>query len=275
MVKVLWAVIFNFRPSTFETARFTDLHVLPKGLEKTQSKTSRFSRQESNFLSSLPDGQGPREAVRRLNFWERFWEEKVSFRLKGNQLFRGRNNSIVLLIAWRALTAQKWLPSTWSKSAPIKFLSRIKIAAMGTKTLCLFLKFSNFLRASFRFSEQNLTQQRYTCIYENCRNCTRKLRSRIFLPRKQANIFDAIKSQINLCFRRGNMQFGCRHTKWKVFPWLKLFFIHPNVKKYAFTGFSKFDTVPACVKTEVGRRFDVNSVCYKFLALLFTLISWS
>ena len=32
---------------------------------------------------------------------------------------------------------------------------------MGTKTLCLFLEFSNFLRASFSFSVQNLTQQRY------------------------------------------------------------------------------------------------------------------
>ena len=161
--KVLWAVIFNFRPSTFETAWFTDLHVLSKGLEKTPSATSRFSSRESNFLSSLPDRQGPREAVRRLNFWERFWEEKVSFRLKGNQLFREETTiySVVLLIAWRALTAQKWLPSTGSKSAPIKFLSRIKIAVMGTKTLCLFLKFSNFLRASFRFSEQNFTQQRY------------------------------------------------------------------------------------------------------------------
>ena len=164
--KVLWAVIFNFRPSTFETARFTDLHyVLSKGLEKTPSETSRFSPRESNFLSSLPDGQGPREAVRRLNFWERFWEEKVSFRLKGTTCLEEETTiymySVVLLIARRALTAQKRLPSTWSKSAPIKILSRIKIAAMGTKTLCLFLKFSNFLRASFRFSEQNLTQQRY------------------------------------------------------------------------------------------------------------------
>ena len=32
-----------------------------------------------------------------------------------------------------------------SKSVPIKFLFRIKIAALATKTLCLFLKFSNFL----------------------------------------------------------------------------------------------------------------------------------
>ena len=41
---------------------------------------------------------------------------------------------------------------------------------------------------------------------------------------------------------------------------------------YALAGFSKFDAVPAFVKTEVGRRFVVNSACYKFLALLFTVI---
>ena len=63
--------------------------------------------------------------------------------------------SAVLLIARWALTTWKWLPSTWSKSAPIKFLSRIKIAALGTKTLCFFLSLAIF------FSVQNLTQQRY------------------------------------------------------------------------------------------------------------------
>ena len=30
----------------------------------------------------------------------------------------------------------------------------------------------------------------------------------------------------------------------------------------------------ACVKTKVGRRL-VNSACYKFLALLFDMISWN
>ena len=88
--------------------------------------------------SSLPNGQCPRQAVRRLNLWLWFWEEKVSFRLKGNQVFtwsltKITIHSVDLLIAWRALIAQRWLPSTWSKSAPIKFLSRIKIAAIGTK----------------------------------------------------------------------------------------------------------------------------------------------
>ena len=58
-----------------------------------------------------------------------------------------------------------------------------------------------------------------------------------------------------------------------IFSWLKLYFIHPNEKKYALASFSKFDTVPACVKTEVGRQFVVNYACYKFLALLFTMIS--
>ena len=42
------------------------------------------------------------------------------------------------------------------------------------------------------------------------------------------------------------------------------------MKRYALAGFSKFDIVPACVKTEEGRRFVVNSTCYKFLAFLFT-----
>ena len=44
---------------------------------------------------------------------------------------------------------------------------------------------------------------------------------------------------------------------------LKLFFIHPNEK------------ICLHVKTEVGRQLVVNSACYKFLALLFTMISWS
>ena len=30
------------------------------------------------------------------------------------------------------------------------------------------------------------------------------------------------------------------------------------------SSFSKFDAAPACVKTEEGRQFVVNSVCYKF-----------
>ena len=47
------------------------------------------------------------------------------------------------------------------------------------------------------------------------------------------------------------------------FPRLKLFFIHPNEK------------ICLHVKTEVGRQLVVNSACYKFLVLLFTMISWS
>ena len=125
-----------------------------------------FGQVHVTFSYHLPDGQGPRQAVRQLNFWQRFLEEKISFRFKGNQVFRWSLKKItiysaVLFIVWRALTALKWLPCTWSKSAPIKFLSRIKIAVLGTKTLCLFLYFSNFLRAFFSFSVQNLTQQRY------------------------------------------------------------------------------------------------------------------
>ena len=47
-----------------------------------------FPIEQETFCPSLPDGQGPRQAVRRLNFWQRFWEEKVSSTLKGNQVFR-------------------------------------------------------------------------------------------------------------------------------------------------------------------------------------------
>jgi len=34
--------------------------------------------------------------------------------------------NVILLIAWRAFTVQKWLPRTWSKSAPIKFRHNCK-----------------------------------------------------------------------------------------------------------------------------------------------------
>ena len=141
------------------------------GLEKTpvrSSGTSRFSLWASNFFLSLARRARTQAICSRLNFWQRFLGEKVSFRLKGNQVFRWSLKKItiysaVLFIAWRALTALKWLPCTWSKSAQItcKFLSRIKKAVLGTKMLCLFLYFSNFLRAFFSFSVQNLTQQRY------------------------------------------------------------------------------------------------------------------
>jgi len=140
------------------------------GLEKNpvrSSGTSRFPFGQVTFSPYLPHRQGPRQAVRRLNFWWRFWEEKVNFRLKGNQVFRWSLTkitiySVVLLIAWRALTAHKWLPSTWSKSAPIKFPSRIKSSRVGHENaVFISLNFSNFLEAFSSFSVQNLTQQRY------------------------------------------------------------------------------------------------------------------
>ena len=50
---------------------------------------------------------------------------------------------------------------------------------------------------------------------------------------------------------------------------LKLsFFIYPNEKKYALGGFSKFDTVPACVKIEVKMgllRLNMPVVWLSFL----------
>ena len=47
----------------------------------------------------------------------------------------------------------------------------------------------------------------------------------------------------------------------KSFSLTETIFHSPKCKKYAFAGFLKFDTVPACAKTEVGRRFDVNISC--------------
>ena len=44
----------------------------------------------------------------------------------------------------------------------------------------------------------------------------------------------------------------------KSFPLTETIFHSPKCKKYAFSGFLKFDTVPVRTKTEVGRRFDVN-----------------
>ena len=127
-----------------------------------------------------------------------------------------------------------------------------------------------------------------------------------FYRENEASIFDA-KIQVNLCFRR-NMQVGASSREMKCYiinkkkwlskskntfkvpgRWLKIAFlsnedVFPRLnyfsftqikKKYALAGFSKFDTVPACVITEMRRRFDVNSACCKFLALLFSMISWS
>ena len=97
-----------------------------------------FPLGQVTFSPYLPHGQEPRQAVRQLNFWSWFWEERVNFRPKGNQVFRWSLTKItiysaVLLIVWCALMAQKWLPSTWSKSATIKFLSRIKNSSVGHK----------------------------------------------------------------------------------------------------------------------------------------------
>ena len=55
-----------------------------------------------------------------------------------------------------------------------------------------------------------------------------------------------------------------------IFP-TETIFHSPKWKKYAFQN----STLPAFVKTEVGRRFVVNSACYQFLVFLFTMISWS
>jgi len=109
--------------------------------------------------------------------------------------------SVVLLIAWRTLTAQKWLPSTWSKSDPIKFLSRSKHSCVGHENaVFISLNSSNFLRAFSSFSVQNLIQQRYIKAVE----IVRKKEAAYFYRENKASILDA-KIQVNLCFWR-NMQ---------------------------------------------------------------------
>ena len=56
------------------------------------------------------------------------------------------------------------------------------------------------------------------------------------------------------------------------FPSTETIFSFTHSNDILLTAFQN-STLPACVKTEVGRRFVVNSACYKFLALLFTMIS--
>ena len=148
-LKVLWAVIFI---QAFYVRNSTVYRSLFRARKKPRQGQLDSPIEQGTFCPSLPDGQGPRQAVRRLNFWQQFWEEKVTSTLKGNQVFRRsiwrklQIYSNVLLIVWRALTTQKWLPSTWLKSAPIKFLSKIKIVALGTKTLCHFLSLAIFCK---------------------------------------------------------------------------------------------------------------------------------
>ena len=60
--KVLWAEIFNFRPSMFETARFTACKSPRPGQVPVD-----FPFEQETFCPSLPYGQGPRQAVPRLN----------------------------------------------------------------------------------------------------------------------------------------------------------------------------------------------------------------
>ena len=64
------------------------LQIFIQGSKKTRQGQVDFPIEQGTFCPSLPDGRGPRQAVRRLNFWQRFWEEKVSSTLKGNQVFR-------------------------------------------------------------------------------------------------------------------------------------------------------------------------------------------
>ena len=59
--KVLLALIFNLRPSTFKRARST-------ACIKPRPGQVDFPFGQETFCPSLPDGQGSGQAVRRLNF---------------------------------------------------------------------------------------------------------------------------------------------------------------------------------------------------------------
>ena len=165
MVKFIFKsfVSCNLQFQAFYVRNNTVYRSAVKRAQKNPSEISRFPVGKVTFCLPCPTGKDPGKPFTDYIFDSDF--EKKRYAL-GSRVIKCLDEEttiykVVLLMAWRSLTAQKWLPSTWSKSAPIKFLSRIKIAAMGTKTLCLFLKFSNFLRASFSFSVKNLTQQRY------------------------------------------------------------------------------------------------------------------
>ena len=110
-LKVLWAVIFNFRLFTFKKVRFKDLY---SGLIKTPIRDKQIIH-SGKKLSVLPCLTAKFSRRKEKNFCE----EKVSFRLKGNQhMAKTTIYSVVLLIGWHALTDQKWLPSMWSKNLP-------------------------------------------------------------------------------------------------------------------------------------------------------------
>ena len=69
------------------------------------------------------------------------------------------------------LSRQNWLPSTWSKSAPIKFPSTTKIAVSRKWYLLHFKRYC--LKLSALFCE-HVPEPNSTSVYRSCRNCTRK-----------------------------------------------------------------------------------------------------
>ena len=79
------------------------LQIFTQGSKKNREGQVDFPIEQETFCPSLPDGQGPRQAVRRINFWQRFWEEKVSSTLKGNQVFRRsiwRKLQFIAMFCW-------------------------------------------------------------------------------------------------------------------------------------------------------------------------------
>ena len=99
-LKVLWAVIFI---QAFYVRNSTVYRSLFRAWKKPHRGQIDFPIEQETFCPSLPNRQGPRQAIRWINFWQRFWEEKVSSTLKGNQVFRRsiwRKLQFIALFCW-------------------------------------------------------------------------------------------------------------------------------------------------------------------------------
>jgi len=141
------------------------------------SGKSTFSSQASNFLCSLARARA-QVCHPPMKFFIKISKQRVSFRHMGDHMLRWSlmkitNHSVqlVLLIAWRMFTVQKRLPSAWSNLPLSNFFQWLKIALLGWKTPCLFLKNSTFARIfQFPCIKPNSTSR-----YQNCRNCMWKV----------------------------------------------------------------------------------------------------
>ena len=77
----------NLQFQAFYLQNSTVYRSIFRACEKLSPEQVDFPSRQETFCPSLPN-QGPRQAIHQLNFWWRFWEEKVNLMLKGNQEFR-------------------------------------------------------------------------------------------------------------------------------------------------------------------------------------------